>query len=89
MDRTDDNESEETSASAARGAEAADASTVQRVTGGIQQGRAALLEMQGAITEKTRACVEATDSYVRDNPWQAVGIAAGAGFLLGLLLARR
>ncbi|HET9446091.1 MAG TPA: hypothetical protein VFO35_07520 [Steroidobacteraceae bacterium] len=26
---------------------------------------------------------------MRDNPWQSVGIAAGVGLLVGLLLARR
>jgi len=26
---------------------------------------------------------------VRENPWQSVGIAAGVGLLVGLLLARR
>jgi ElaB/YqjD/DUF883 family membrane-anchored ribosome-binding protein len=30
-----------------------------------------------------------TDLYVRDNPWQAVGIAAGLGLIVGLLLRRR
>jgi ElaB/YqjD/DUF883 family membrane-anchored ribosome-binding protein len=29
------------------------------------------------------------DVYVRGNPWQAVGIAAGVGLLLGLLMSRR
>jgi ElaB/YqjD/DUF883 family membrane-anchored ribosome-binding protein len=27
--------------------------------------------------------------YVRDNPWQAIGIAAAAGLVVGVLLARR
>ena len=27
--------------------------------------------------------------YVRDNPWQSIGIAAGVGLLLGLLIGRR
>ena len=26
----------------------------------------------------------ASDTYVRDNPWSAVGIAAGVGFLFGI-----
>jgi ElaB/YqjD/DUF883 family membrane-anchored ribosome-binding protein len=29
------------------------------------------------------------DVYVRGNPWQAVGIAAGVGLLIGLLMSRR
>jgi ElaB/YqjD/DUF883 family membrane-anchored ribosome-binding protein len=31
----------------------------------------------------------ATDEYVHDNPWQAIGVAAAVGFLLGLVVARR
>ncbi|PPA05332.1 DUF883 domain-containing protein, partial [Pseudomonas sp. MWU12-2312b] len=27
--------------------------------------------------------------YVQANPWQSVGIAAGVGFLIGLLATRR
>ena len=31
----------------------------------------------------------ATDDYVHDNPWQAIGIAGVTGLLLGLLISRR
>jgi len=31
----------------------------------------------------------ATEDYVKRNPWQSVGIAAGVGLVLGVLLARR
>ena len=41
------------------------------------------------LIEKTRAAARATDDYVHENPWQAVGIGAGIGFLLGLVLGRR
>jgi ElaB/YqjD/DUF883 family membrane-anchored ribosome-binding protein len=39
--------------------------------------------------EQARAVVRATDDYVREHPWQAVGIAALAGIALGLLIGRR
>jgi ElaB/YqjD/DUF883 family membrane-anchored ribosome-binding protein len=43
--------------------------------------------------ETTKAAVETTDSYVRENPWTAVGAGTGTAFLLGLalgvLIARR
>jgi ElaB/YqjD/DUF883 family membrane-anchored ribosome-binding protein len=38
---------------------------------------------------RAREVADATDEYVRENPWQSVGIAAGVGLLLGLLLSRR
>ncbi len=39
--------------------------------------------------EQTRAAVRAADDYVREHPWQAVGIAALVGIALGLLVSRR
>jgi len=33
--------------------------------------------------------VRATDEYVQDNPWQAVGIAAAVGLVIGLLISKR
>ena len=36
--------------------------------------------------EEAKAAAKATDRYVRDNPWQAVGIAAGVSFLVGWML---
>jgi ElaB/YqjD/DUF883 family membrane-anchored ribosome-binding protein len=47
-----------------------------------------LADAQAAAQFRYRAAAESTERYVRDNPWQAVGIAAGIGFLFGLLVAR-
>ena len=44
---------------------------------------------EAVLLEKTRAAARATDDFVHENPWQAVGIGAGIGFLLGLVLGRR
>jgi ElaB/YqjD/DUF883 family membrane-anchored ribosome-binding protein len=52
-----------------------------------------LRHLQQAATEKTEAIAHATDEYVHENPWQAIGIAAGIGgaigVAIGLLLNRR
>lgn len=52
-----------------------------------------LRHLQEAATEKTQAAAHATDEYVHENPWQAIGIAAGLGGVIGvaigLLLNRR
>jgi ElaB/YqjD/DUF883 family membrane-anchored ribosome-binding protein len=89
MDRTRDNNPENTIAEAARNVTEATVSAAERVGESFEQGREALAEMQAIVTERTRECVRSTDLYVRDNPWQAVGIAAGVGVILGLLMARR
>ena len=37
----------------------------------------------------TKAAARATDDWVHENPWGSIGIAAGVGFLVGLLVSRR
>ncbi|HXC10732.1 MAG TPA: hypothetical protein VNV61_17490 [Steroidobacteraceae bacterium] len=50
---------------------------------------------RGLATVKTRVQRQAKDmlttgdGYVRDRPWQAVGVAAVVGLFLGFLVARR
>ena len=46
-------------------------------------------DAQYAVADKAKAAARATDDYVHDNPWQAIGIAAGLAFVLGLLVNRR
>lgn len=48
-----------------------------------------LAEAQDALIEKGRVAAKATDDYVHDKPWHAVGIAAGIGLVVGLLIGRR
>jgi ElaB/YqjD/DUF883 family membrane-anchored ribosome-binding protein len=48
------------------------------------------LKVAGAeIGAKARAAAKSTDDYVHDNPWTAIVIAAGLGFLIGSLSNRR
>ena len=46
-----------------------------------------LRDLQGQAYEKGAAAVKFTDEYAHENPWQLIGIAAGVGLLIGLLLA--
>lgn len=48
-----------------------------------------LAEVSANATEKAKAAGRATDDYVHENPWQAVGIGAGVGLLIGMLISRR
>jgi ElaB/YqjD/DUF883 family membrane-anchored ribosome-binding protein len=41
------------------------------------------------LTETARIAASTTDDFVRRSPWQAVGIAALAGTVVGYLLSRR
>jgi ElaB/YqjD/DUF883 family membrane-anchored ribosome-binding protein len=55
----------------------------------LQQARARLGDLEDEALKRAREVADATDEYVRENPWQSVGIAAGVGLLVGLLLSRR
>ncbi len=55
----------------------------------LKAARARLDDAQEALAERTRAAARATDAYVHENPWKAIGAAAVAGVLLGALIARR
>jgi len=55
----------------------------------LQQARTRLVEAEGNAMEQAREVATSTDEYVHKNPWQAVGVAAGVGLLLGLLISRR
>jgi ElaB/YqjD/DUF883 family membrane-anchored ribosome-binding protein len=46
-------------------------------------------EAQDALVEKGKIAAQATDDYVHEKPWHAVGIAAGVGLVVGLLIGRR
>jgi ElaB/YqjD/DUF883 family membrane-anchored ribosome-binding protein len=55
----------------------------------LRQAKARLGSIEEEALRRAREVADATDDYVRENPWQSVGIAAGVGLLVGLLLARR
>lgn len=48
----------------------------------------ALGDAQTSAQRRYRSATVQTERYVRQNPWQSLGIAAGVGFLFGLLASR-
>lgn len=48
-----------------------------------------MTEVEQLALEKAKAAATATDAYVHDHPWHAVGVAAGVGLVIGLLIGRR
>lgn len=55
--------------------------------GAITSAKEGLANLE--VIEKSKAAAKATDVYVKENPWKAVGIGAVAGVLLGVLINRR
>lgn len=48
-----------------------------------------LAEAETRLRGKSADAARATESYVQENPWRALSVAGGVGFLLGLLVNRR
>jgi len=61
----------------------------ERIQASLASARVKLADTERAVLDQTKIAAKATDEYVRENPWQAVGVAAVIGFLLGALITRR
>jgi len=55
----------------------------------LKQAQTRLAQLEDQAYQRAREVADATEVYVRENPWQALGIAAGVGVLVGLLLSGR
>ncbi|MCK9989648.1 MAG: DUF883 family protein [Rugosibacter sp.] len=60
-----------------------------KATDRIANLKAQLLDAEAAMVEKAKQVGRVTDDYVHDNPWRSIGVAAGVGFIVGLLIGRR
>jgi ElaB/YqjD/DUF883 family membrane-anchored ribosome-binding protein len=55
----------------------------------LRHAKVRMSEMEDAAITRAKELVGTTEDYVRENPWQALGIAAAVGMFLGLMLRRR
>jgi len=55
----------------------------------LHRAKIKLSEAEDVLLDKGKQAARVTDEYVHDHPWRAVGIAAGVGLLVGLLIGRR
>ncbi|MDD1015980.1 DUF883 family protein [Pseudomonas rubra] len=61
----------------------------EQIHDSLLRARKTLQLTQDSVRERGEAALAATEEYVQSNPWQSIGIAAGVGFLIGLLASRR
>jgi ElaB/YqjD/DUF883 family membrane-anchored ribosome-binding protein len=61
----------------------------ERMAANLRTARYKLEDLEAAVRERARDAARATDDYVHEKPWQAIGMAAGVGLLVGLLIGRR
>ncbi len=55
----------------------------------LRDAKERLVDLEVAVIEKTKAAARATDDFVHEEPWKAVGVAAAVGLALGVLIGRR
>jgi len=60
----------------------------ERIQESLVAAKERLVAAERAVVEKTKQAAKATDEYVHENPWKAVGIAAGVGLIVGMLISR-
>ena len=61
----------------------------ERIQDSLHQAKVKLAEAEAMVSERAKQAARYTDEYVHENPWRAIGVAAGIGLLLGLLISRR
>jgi ElaB/YqjD/DUF883 family membrane-anchored ribosome-binding protein len=61
----------------------------ERISDRLDGAKEKLLDAQHEAVERAKAAASATDDYVHDNPWQAIGVAAAIGLAVGVLIGRR
>jgi ElaB/YqjD/DUF883 family membrane-anchored ribosome-binding protein len=55
----------------------------------LRDAKERLADAEAILVDKTKAAARATDDFVHDEPWKAVGVAAALGLALGVLIGRR
>jgi ElaB/YqjD/DUF883 family membrane-anchored ribosome-binding protein len=54
----------------------------------LNSAKESLSSVEGTVTETAKVVAVRTDEFVHQNPWEAVGVAAGLGLLIGLFIRR-
>jgi ElaB/YqjD/DUF883 family membrane-anchored ribosome-binding protein len=60
-----------------------------KVQRAVDAAKQSLSEGADSVRRQAQSVADSADDYIRESPWQAVGIAALVGALVGMLLTRR
>jgi ElaB/YqjD/DUF883 family membrane-anchored ribosome-binding protein len=60
-----------------------------RVMRAVDSAKDTLAERGDTLRRQAQKAASGADDYVRESPWQAVGLAAVVGAVVGILVARR
>ena len=64
------------------------AQTGEKIGAARDRAQAALAKTREASALRGRETAQATDQYVNENPWTAVGVSAAIGLVIGFLIGR-
>ncbi len=56
---------------------------------GVENFRQKFNDVKDTVVDRTKEYARVTDTYVNENPWLAVGIGAGIGLLIGMMISPR
>ena len=65
------------------------AQTGEKLNAARARVQAAVANAQETVVVRGKDAARATDQYVRQNPWEALGITAGLAAIIGFLIGRR
>lgn len=60
----------------------------ERIQEHLKAAKERLEDAEAIVVETSKEAARATDEYVHEHPWHAVGIAAGIGLVVGMLISR-
>lgn len=60
-----------------------------RLKNALHQAQDRLSALGTDVSDRARKTAKVTDEYVHANPWQAIGVGAAVGIVIGALAARR
>jgi len=60
-----------------------------KVEASVGAVRQAIFDTEEQVQRRAQEAIEAAENYVRQRPWEAIGVASAAGLAIGFVLARR
>lgn len=55
----------------------------------ISGAKEKISSLEGDLADRAKVVAAGADDFVHRNPWEAIGVAAGLGLLIGLFIRRR
>ena len=61
----------------------------ERIQASIAAAKEQLDDTRSMVMQRGREAVDKTDELVHEHPWHAIGVAALAGMVVGIMISRR